>query len=316
MIRDVLFLGLQIGLLYGPLALGVYLAINVLSLPDLTLEGSFGLGGAASATGLVLGLDPVSALLLGMCAGALAGLTTAILHVVLQMNVLLAGILMTTAAWSVSIIVMGTGNISLVRAETLFVWAEAIPLGNQAATILVGGVVTLLFGLFLTWLLGTGFGLATRVTGLNIQTARSMGIRTEMHQVIGLMLANALAAASGALVAQSQGFMDVSIQGGVIVVGLAALTIGMSVMRSDRIAAGVLSVVAGVVIYRCIVALSLRMGIPPNAVKLITAILVFAFVAARIHGKGIFTVTSFVGWQARRRKHMQFLENDRVAPLF
>ncbi len=120
-----------------------------------------------------------------------------------------------------------------------------------------------------------------------------MGIRTEMHQVIGLMLANALAAASGALVAQSQGFMDVSIQGGVIVVGLAALTIGMSVMRSDRIAAGV--PVGGCrrrVIYRCIVALSLRMGIPPNAVKLITAILVFAFVAARIHGKGIFTVTS------------------------
>lgn len=315
MLIDVLMIGAQIGLLYGPLALGIYLAINVLSLPDLTLEGSFGLGGAAAASSLLMGFDPVSSLLLGMCAGALAGLVTALLHVILQMNVLLAGILMTTAAWSVSIAVMGTGNVSLVRVDTLFTWAENLGLRNQSASILVAGVVTLIFATFLVWLLHTGYGLATRASGLNIQTARSLGIRTEMHQVLGLMLANSLAAASGALVAQSQGFMDVSIQGGVIVVGLAALTIGTSIIRSDKVAIGVISVIVGVIIYRCIVALSLRMGIPPNSVRLITALLVFAFIAARIHGKGTLTISGFEGWRARRRKHVQFLENDRVTTL-
>ncbi len=176
MVTDVLLIGTQIGLLYGPLALGIYLAINVLSLPDLTLEGSFGLGGAAAASSLLMGFDPVSSLLIGMCAGALAGLITALLHVVLQMNVLLAGILMTTAAWSVSIAVMGTGNVSLVRFETLFTWLQALGLGNQQATILMAGGVTLVLALLLVWLLHTGYGLATRATGLNIQTARGMPV--------------------------------------------------------------------------------------------------------------------------------------------
>lgn len=315
MVQDVLLIGTQIGLLYGPLALGIYLAINVLSLPDLTLEGSFGLGGAAAATSLIMGFDPVTSLILGMCIGAAAGLITALLHVVLQMNVLLAGILMTTAAWSVSIAVMGTGNVSLVRFETLFTWLEGMGIGNQQATIVMAAAVTLLLAIFLIWLLHTGYGLATRATGLNIQTARGIGIRTEKHQILGLMMANALAAASGALVAQSQGFMDVSIQGGVIVVGLAALTIGTSMIRSERVAVNVASVLLGVIVYRCIVALSLRLGIPPNSVRLITALLVFAFIAARIHGKGAFTRSGFEGWRSRRRKHLQFLENDRVASL-
>lgn len=315
MILDVLLIGAQIGLLYAPLALGIYLAINVLSLPDLTLEGSFGIGGAAAASSLIMGFDPLSSLAIGMFAGAIAGLITALLHVVLQMNVLLAGILMTTAAWSVSIAVMGTGNVSLVRYETLFTWLEDLGLGNQQGTIFVAGAVTLVLAVFLVWLLHTGYGLATRATGLNIQTARGMGIRTEKHQILGLMMANALAAASGALVAQSQGFMDVSIQGGVIVVGLAALTIGTAMIRSDKVAIGIASVIVGVVVYRCIVALSLRLGVPPNFVRLITAVLVFAFIAARIHGKGTFSQAGFESWRSRRRKHLQFLENDRVSSL-
>ncbi len=315
MLTSVLVIGIQIGLLYGPLALGIYLAINVLSLPDLTLEGSFGLGGAAAASGLVMGLDPISSLLFGMLAGALAGLLTALLHVVLQMNVLLAGILMTTAAWSISIAVMGTGNVSLIRFDTIFTWIQSLGFGNQASSIIAAGVVTLVLSALLVWLLQTGYGLATRASGLNIQTARSLGIRTEKHQVIGLMMANALAGCSGALVAQSQGFMDVSIQGGVIVVGLAALTIGTSVVRSDKVAVNVAAVVGGVVIYRCIVALSLRLGVPPNFVRLITALLVFAFIAVRLHGKGTFTLAGFESWRVRRRKHLQFLENDRVSSL-
>lgn len=315
MLSNVLLIGIQIGLLYAPLALGIYLAINVLSLPDLTLEGSFGLGGAATATSLLAGADPASALIVGMLVGAVAGMITATLHVALQMNVMLAGILMTTAAWSISIMIMGTGNVSLIRVQTLFTWAQDLGLSNQWATIAVTGLASLVFAGLLNWILHTGYGLATRATGLNIQTARGMGIRTEKHQVLGLMAANSLAAASGGLVAQNQGFMDVSIQGGVIVVGLAALTIGTSMVRSQNVLASIVSVILGVVVYRCIVAASLRMGIPPNSVKLITAVLVFAFIAARIHGRSMFVVPGLPGWAARRRKYVQFLENDRVSSL-
>lgn len=311
---DSLLLGAQIGLLYAPLALGIYLALNVLSLPDLTLEGSFGLGGAAAAAALVGGLDPLSSLGLGILAGALAGLVTALSHVVLQMNVLLTGILMTTACWSISIAVMGTGNISLVRSVTLFTWAEqGLGLGNQASTMLVAGVATLLFAAALAWFLGTGYGIATRATGLNIQTARGMGIRTERHQVVGLMIANGLAGASGGLVVQSQGFMDVSIQGGVIVVGLAALMIGTTLIRSERIVFGLASVVVGVVVYRWVVAICLRIGIPPNNLKLITALIVVGFIAARLHGSNLSVLTDR---RLRARRHVQFLENDRVTSLF
>lgn len=314
MIFDAFLLGAQIGLLYAPLALGIFLALNVLSLPDLTLEGSFGLGGAAAATGLLAGADPVTSIGLGIAAGACAGLVTALAHVFLHMNVLLTGILMTTACWSITIAIMGTGNVSLVHSTTLFTWAqEGLGLRNQGSTILVAGAATALFAGLLVWFLGTGYGLAMRATGLNIQTARGLGIRTEKHQIVGLMIANGLAGASGGLVVQSQGFMDVSIQGGVIVVGLAALMIGTTLLRSDRIDLGLLSVVAGVVVYRWVVAVCLRLGVPPNNLRLITALIVVGFIAARLHGTGLSLLTDR---RQRARRHVQFLENDRVTSLF
>lgn len=316
MIYDIFMIGAQIGLLYGPLALGIYLAMNILSLPDLTLEGSFGLGGAATAASIVAGINPIIAFFIGMAVGSGAGMITALLHVLLQMNVLLAGILMTTAAWSVSLAIMGTGNVALMDHPTLFSWAESIGLGNQMSLVVVGALVTLVFAVVLVLYLQTGFGLAARATGLNIQTARSLGIKTELHQVVGLMIANALAAASGALVAQSQGFMDVSIQSGVIVVGLAALVIGTSIVRTNNLIVSVGSVILGVVVYRCLVALSLRIGISPNYVRLLTAVLVFVVVAMRIHGDGLLSGLSSEGRKRRKRKRVQFLENDRVANLF
>lgn len=313
MIVDTLLIGAQIGLLYGPLALGIYLAMSVLSLPDLTLEGSFGIGAATGAAMVVSGFDPVSAMAAGMAAGACAGLATALLHTRLQMNVLLTGILVTSAAWSVSIAIMGTGNLSLVRQETLFSWARELGLGLQAANILVAGSISLLLAGLLALYLHSGSGLAMRATGLNIQTARGFGIKTERYQIVGLMLANALAAASGVLVAQSQGFMDVTIQSGVIVVGLAALVVGTTLIPSQKIVPGIVAVLLGAVIYRVVVAVCLRAGVAPANLKLLTTIIVLAFIAVRIHGIALPRAGELA---RRRRRHLQFQEENRVVKLF
>jgi len=312
---SILLIGAQVGLIYGPLALGIYFALNVLSLPDLTLEGSFGIGGATTAVLLVGGLDPASALLAGMASGCMAGLVTGLLHVYLRMNVLLAGILMTTAAWSVSLAIMGAGNISLLSQPTIFTWVEDFGLSTQWAAIVVGACASFVVALVLIWFLHTNYGLSLRAAGLNIQTARSLGIRTEVRQIVGLVIANGLAAASGALVVQSQGFMDVSIQTGVIVVGLAALMIGMSVFKTPKIVPSIIGVLLGILVYRVVVTLALKLGLPPYFVKLVTALVVFAIIAIRSHGLGLLALPGTAAARKNARDRLEYLENDRVVNI-
>lgn len=312
---SILLIGAQVGLIYGPLALGIYFALNVLSLPDLTLEGSFGIGGASTAALLVAGLDPASAFLAGVASGCLAGLITGLLHVYLRMNVLLAGILMTTAAWSVSLAIMGAGNISLLNQATIFLWVEDLGLSPQAAAILVGAGASLIVALALIWFLHTNYGLSLRAAGLNIQTARSLGIRTETRQIVGLVIANGLAAASGALVVQSQGFMDVSIQTGVIVVGLAALMIGMSLFKTPNIVPSIIGVLIGILVYRVVVTLALKLGLPPYFVKLVTALVVFTIIAMRSHGLRMLALPGTAAARRNARDRLEFLENDRVVNI-
>ncbi|WOC16594.1 ABC transporter permease [Pseudochrobactrum sp. MP213Fo] len=312
---SILLIGAQVGLIYGPLALGIYFALNVMSLPDLTLEGSFGIGGASTAVMLVAGFDPATALLVGIMAGSSAGLITGLLHVRLRMNVLLAGILMTTAAWSISLAIMGAGNISLLNEPTIFSWVEHFGFNAQWSAIIVGAAFSVLLGLLMIWFLSTNYGLSMRASGLNIQTARAMGIRTEARQIIGLIIANGLAALSGGLVVQSQGFMDVSIQTGVIVVGLAALMIGMSVFKTSRIIPSVIGVIVGILVYRIVVTLALKLGLPPYYVKLVTAVVVFAIVALRSHGFSLFALPGTEAAKKNARERLEYLENDRVVNI-
>ncbi len=312
---SILLIGAQVGLIYGPLALGIYFALNILSLPDLTLEGSFGIGGASTAVALVAGLDPATALLLGILGGAIAGLITGLLHVYLRMNVLLAGILMTTAAWSISLAIMGAGNISLLSQATIFTWVEGLGFSGQWAAIIVGALASGLVALVLIWFLHTNYGLSMRASGLNIQTARSFGIRTEARQIVGLIIANGLAAASGALVVQSQGFMDVSIQTGVIVVGLAALMIGMSVFKTPKIIPSILGVLLGILVYRVVVTIALKLGLPPYFVKLVTALVVFGIIAVRANGLGLIAIPGTKAAKKNARERLEYLENDRVVNI-
>jgi putative tryptophan/tyrosine transport system permease protein len=247
--------------------------------------------------------------------GCAAGLVTALLHVWFRINPLLAGILTATAAWSVNLLVMGRANIGLIDQETLFTAAQRAGLDVQGAAIVVGGAACLVLGLGLTWFLGTQYGLSLRATGLNIQTARGMGIRTEQRQIVGLMIANGLAASSGALVVQNDGFFDVQAQVGVVVVGLAALMIGRSVIRSLRVFPSVIAVLAGVLIYRFVVVGTLELGLPPSDIRLVTAAIV---VAAIVFQARLFSFASWPGTAAatrRRRDRLQFFEDDRVTPI-
>lgn len=314
-IISILLIGAQVGLIYGPLALGIYFALNVMSLPDLTLEGSFGVGGATTAVLLVTGFDPATSLIVGVISGMIMGWITACLHVYLHMNVLLAGILMTTAAWSVSLAVMGAGNISLLTQGTVFTWVQGFGMTSQWATIVVGFTFSLVVAIAMIWLLYTNYGMSLRASGLNIQTARSLGIRTEMRQIVGLIIANGLAALTGGLVVQSQGFMDVSIQTGVIVVGLAALMIGMSVFKTSRIIPSIIGVIVGIFIYRVVVTLALQLGLPPYFVKLVTAVVVFTIVAFRSHGLGLIALPGSQRSKNAAREHLEYLESDRVVNI-
>lgn len=303
-------IGLQIGLLYAPFALGIYVAMRALSLPDLSLEGSFGLGGAVCAITLSSGMGAVPSLIAGCLAGAALGLVTTVLHLYLHLNVLLAGILVTTGAWSLAIFAMGASNISLLNDTTIFTMAQNSGLGFARSALLVGGGVTLILGVALVAFFNSKIGLSMRATGMNIQTARAMGVRTEGRQAVGLILANALAACSGALVAQQQGFMDVSTATGVIVIGLAALMIGYAVISSPRPHWAIASVILGACIYRILVAWTLDQGLNPNYVKLITALSVILIIGVKNLG---FTRAAIPWSRNGRRRQITHYENDKVA---
>ena len=311
---DILLVGAQIGLLYAPLALGIYIAVGVMSLPDLTLQGSFGIGGAVTAQSMVSGLNPVLSLVLGAVGGALAGLATALLHLRLRLNVLIAGLVMTTAAYSICLIVMGSGNITLLGETTIFTWAEDLGLDSTAALLLIGFLSSAVIVGGLHLFLKTEYGLSLRAAGENIQTARGLGIRTEQRQKVGLMLANGLAGISGGLVVQQQGFMDVSIQNGSIVIGLAAVMIGRSIIHSSRVLPTLISVVLGILVYRIVVAAALDLGLNANYLQALVALIVIIIIAARVNIHR-FKKSANSSRRSRKAEQNQFYEEDRVASL-
>jgi len=313
MLLNMVEVAVQVGLLYVPLVLGIYLAMGVMSLPDLTLQGSFGVGGSVAAVLTVGGHSPALSLLAAMVAGALCGLVTATLHAVLRLNVLLASILVATAAYSVCLVVMSSGNLSLAGGSTVFSWTQETDLSYSTATILTGGAVALVLSAAFLWFLRTEYGLSLVAAGQNIQTARGLGVRTEGRQSVGLALANALAALTGGLVVHNQGFMDVTIQNGVIVIGLAAMMVGLSLTRSGRIGPTVAMLVLGVVIYRFAVAGALQLGLNPNLLQLITAGLVIVVIGLRSHGRSALRSVSAAGRRERRVTQTRFYEEDRVA---
>lgn len=267
------------GLLWALMALGVYITFRVLDIADLSVEGTFPLGAAVASTALTAGLGTVSAFLLAAVAGALAGIVTALLTTKLKIPALLAGILTMIGLYSVNLHVMGKANISLLRVDTVFSLVRDWGVTDAVATFIVGLAAVLLVGVAIYWFFGTELGTAIRATGFNPQMARAQGISTDTMVVLGLLISNLLVALSGALVAQSNGFADVGMGTGTIVIGLASVIIGEVLFGTRSFKNCLISVILGSIVYRLVIAVVLQMGMPPNDLKLFTAILVAAALA-------------------------------------
>ena len=279
--------GLQQGLLYCFMVLGVYLTFRVLDFPDLTVDGSLPLGAAVTAAMIANGQSPWLATLAGVGAGLCAGVVTGFLHVLLKIGAggmstnnygpkLLAGILTMTALYTVNLRVMGRSNTPLLGVETIFEKLGALLNVLMANWYLIAAVAVLAIAVkyALDWFLHTEFGLCLRATGDNEQMIRAMGTNTEFTRIIGLGVANALVALTGSLVAQQQGFADVGMGIGTIVAGLAGVIMGEVIFGERSVSWVLFSVIGGSIVYRLLIAVSLRLGIDPTDLKLLTAVLV------------------------------------------
>ena len=262
------------GLLWSILAIGVYLTFRVLDIADLTVEGSFPLGAAVAASMLVKGSDPFTAILLAAIAGMLAGVVTGLLTTKLKIPALLAGILTMIALYSVNLRIMGKANLSLLQADTIFFRFSWISGEKQFVVLGVGFAAVLLISLLNYWFFGTEIGAAIRATGFNPHMIRANGVNTDVTVILGLLLSNGLVAVSGALVGQSNGFADVGMGVGTIVIGLASVIIGEVLFGTRSFWNCLLSVILGSIVYRIVIAVVLELGMPPNDLKLFTAILV------------------------------------------
>lgn len=287
-VGHILSFSLYEGLVFGLVAIGVYLTFRVLGFPDLTVDGSFTLGAAVAAVLIVKDVSPFLATLAALGVGLGAGLATSLLNTKLRIPALLAGILMMVALYSINLKVMGGANVSLLREVTIFAQASGI-LGVKAGvelSIVVAGVLAIIIFLILNWFLRTEIGLALRATGDNERMVRSLGANTDMTTILGVSLSNGLVALAGAVVAQGQGFSDVGMGIGMIVLGLASVIIGEALFHPKGVARLLLAVLGGAFIYRLIITVALRLGMAPGDLKLITAVLVIiALAVPYIHKK-------------------------------
>lgn len=275
---------IESGLIFAIMALGVYLTFRILDFPDLTVDGSFATGGAISATMITAGIAPfvstVSALLTGLLVGAMTG----ILHTKGKINALLSGILSMIALYSINLRIMGKANVPLLGEDTLFTQIQDIlsALGDYGLLLAVV-VIALVIKFINDWFLHTEVGLALRATGNNQRMIRSFSTNTDNTIILGLSISNGMVALSGALYAQYQGFADVSMGIGMIIIGLASVIIGEAIFGDRTIVRATFAVIGGAIIYRMVVALAMQVGLDPSDMKLMTALIVIiALVMPRV----------------------------------
>lgn len=264
------------GVLWAMMALGVYITFRILDVADLTVDGSFATGGAVCAICLTLSIHPLISVLLAIVAGAIAGFITGFLHTKCEIPAILAGILTQIGLYSVNLRIMGRSNMPLLQTDTMFRGiAKWTGISVPWVTLIVGILISILMILILYWFFGTEVGSAIRATGNNEQMVRALGVNTNKMKILGLMISNGMIALAGALVTQSQGYADVKMGFGAIVIGLASIVIGEVIFgQKGNFAYRLLSIVIGSVIYRMIVALVLQMGMNTDDLKLLTAVLV------------------------------------------
>ncbi len=266
------------GILWGLMTLGVYLTFRILNVADMTVDGSFAVGGAVTAILIIKGMNPVFTLLFVFIAGMLCGLATGFMNTKLKINILLASILTQIALYSINIRIMGKANTPLLGNSTMMSMLKDFSGGRLSTTsvsLIIGVVVVGIIISLMYWFFGTEIGSAVRATGSNEHMVRAMGVNTDNAKILGLMISNGMVAMSGALVAQSQGYADVGMGTGTIVIGLASIIIG-EVIFGARFGFWwtLLSSVFGSIIYRIVIAVVLQLGLKSTDLKLLTALIV------------------------------------------
>lgn len=279
----------EIGLIFALVALGVYISFRLLDFPDLTVDGSFPLGGAVCAVLITRGWDPFLSTAIATAAGGAAGFVTGWLNVRLKIMDLLASILLMIALFSVNLRVMDGPNVPIINDTTIFTVLQPDWMPDYWARPLIMLVIVVLFKFATDWFFSTEYGLAMHASGSNQRMARAQGTNTGAMVLVGMFISNGLVGLAGALFAQTQGGADVSMGIGTIVVGLAAVIIGEAIIPSRRIIFATLAAVLGAVIYRLFISLALNsdfIGLKAQDLNLITAILVtLALVIPRIGKK-------------------------------
>lgn len=279
---------LEEGLLFGILALGVYISFRVLDFPDLSVDGSYPLGAAVAGVMIFRGTNPFLTLPIAVLAGALAGLLTGFLHTKLKIAPLLAGILTMICLYSINLRIMGRPNISLspyLGHKTIVSILKSLnlPLKSIYLIPLAFFLVVLVLKLLLDLFLHTELGLAIRATGDNEEMARAEGINTDITKLVGLSLSNGMVALAGALFAQYQGFADIGMGIGMIIAGLASVITGEALIRGRTISLITVQVVVGAIAYRLAIAAALKwgynFGFKPTDLKLLTGLLVIIILA-------------------------------------
>ena len=264
------------GIIWGIMAIGVYITFRVLDIADLTVDGSFGTGGAVLVMCTISGMNIYLAMLLAFLAGCLAGLATGIFHTVFGIPAILAGILTQLALYSINLRILGGKANQTVSARN---YKLIVSLGEINKSLIVGLVFSVVIIAILYWFFGTELGHSIRATGNNQAMARANGINTNINKIIGLVLSNGLVALAGALLSQYQGFADVNMGRGAIVIGLAAVIIGEVVLGKifKNFALRLFACVVGGIIYYIVITIVLRLGLNANDLKLFSALVVAMF---------------------------------------
>lgn len=271
---------LEPGLIYGLMALGVYISFRILNFADLTVDGSLTLGAAIAASVIVAGYNPWLGAVVALLAGLVAGACTGVLHSYLGISPLLSGILTMTGLYSINLRVLGRANISLLRSPRIYQDVSRNGLPEEMAVLLVSLFTVVIIIYLVNLFLETEIGLSVRATGDNEQMIRSLGVDTRHTKIIGLSLSNGLVALSGAYVAQYQGFADISMGIGTIVAGLASVITGEVILGAGPVWRGLVAAVFGSFLYRLVMTLVLWLGFKPTDLKLMTAVLVVIALAS------------------------------------
>ncbi|MFW3331468.1 ABC transporter permease [Aerococcus viridans] len=271
---DMIISAFSQGTIWAVMGLGIYITFRILNAPDMTTEGSFVLGGAIGAQMLYFNIGPFATLLISFLAGMAAGAITGFLVTRLKINPLLAGIITMTGIYSINLKIMGKANMSLSTVTTLKNAIAGLSLPRNVDTIVIGLIVVAAIILLLTYFFKTEMGQALIATGDNMQMAKSLGIETSEMTMLGYMLANGLIAVSGYIVSSDNGYADIQMGVGTVVIGLASIIIGEVLFRNVKLGVRFITILVGSIIYRLLLTIVLMMNFEANDFRLFSAIIV------------------------------------------